>query len=181
MSLARWFTGSRSRPHRPWCEVGGREKLAEQYGLAVSTETVRQWMTDEGLWVPRSRRRNRVYPPRTRRASIGELVQIDGCDHAWFEGRGPKCTLLVYVDDATSRLMELRFIASESTFDYFASTRSYLERYGKPVAFYSDRARFFRPVARESRTSRRARSSHVAGSAGQGAAAAGDLPTRGFP
>lgn len=70
-------------------------------------------------------------------------VQIDGCDHAWFEDRGPTCTLLVYVDDATSSLMELRFAESESTFDYFAATRSYLEQHGKPVAFYSDRLSVF--------------------------------------
>jgi hypothetical protein len=50
-------------------------------------------------------------------------VQIDGCEHAWFEDRGPGCTLLVYVDDATGRMMELRFVKSESAFDYFASTR----------------------------------------------------------
>ncbi len=70
-------------------------------------------------------------------------------DHAWFEDRGPKCTLLVYVDDATSRLVELRFVASESAFDYFASTRTYLERHGKPVAFYSDKASIFRVAASE--------------------------------
>jgi hypothetical protein len=75
---------------------------------------------------------------------VGELVQIDGSDHEWFEDRGPRCTLLVYVDDATSRLMELRFVRSESTFDYFAATNSYLRRHGKPVAFYSDKASIFR-------------------------------------
>jgi len=75
---------------------------------------------------------------------VGELIQIDGCDHEWFEDRAPRCTLLVYVDDATSRLMELRFVKSESTFDYFEATRSYLERHGKPVAFYSDQASVFR-------------------------------------
>jgi hypothetical protein len=75
---------------------------------------------------------------------LGELVQIDGCEHAWFEDRGPKCTLLVYVDDATGRLMELRLAPSESAFDYFTSTRSYLERHGKPMAFYSDKASIFR-------------------------------------
>jgi hypothetical protein len=80
---------------------------------------------------------------------MGELVQIDGCEHAWFEDRGPKCTLLVYVDDATSRLKELRFAASESTFDYFTSTRAYLEDHGKPVAFYSDKASIFRVAVGE--------------------------------
>lgn len=121
-----------------------REKLLEHHGVAVSTETLRQWMMHGGLWVSRSQRPRRAHQPRHRRSCLGELVQIDGCDHAWFEDRGPKCTLLVFVDDATSRLQELRFVASESAFDYFASTRAYLERHGKPVAFYSDKASIFR-------------------------------------
>ena len=120
------------------------EKLTELHGLVVSRETLRRWMIEAGLWIPRSRRPRRVHQPRNRRSALGELVQIDGCEHAWFEDRGPKCTLLVYVDDATSRLMELRFVASESAFDYFTSTRAYLERHGKPVAFYSDKASIFR-------------------------------------
>jgi hypothetical protein len=70
-------------------------------------------------------------------------VQIDGSEHAWFEERAPACTLLVYVDDATSRLMTLHFTASESTFSYFEATRAYLAQHGKPVAFYSDRASVF--------------------------------------
>jgi hypothetical protein len=82
---------------------------------------------------------------------VGELIQIDGCDHEWFEDRAPRCTLLVYVDDATSRLMEIRFVDSESTFDYFASTQSYLIRHGKPVALYSDQASVFRIAASGSR------------------------------
>jgi transposase len=127
------------------------EKLVEEHGVAVSRETLRGWMTDAGLWVPRSQRLRRAHPPRHRRSCLGELVQIDGCDHEWFEERGPRCTLLVYVDDATSRLQELRFVASESAFDYFASTRAYLERYGKPVAFYSDKASIFRVTGSEAR------------------------------
>jgi hypothetical protein len=58
--------------------------------------------------------------------------------------RGPQCTLLVYIGDATSRLMQLQFVESESTFDYFAATRAYLERHGKPAAFYSDKHGEFR-------------------------------------
>jgi transposase len=128
-----------------------REKLFEHHGVEVSTETLRQWMIDAGLWVPRSQRPRRAHQPRPRRSGLGELVQIDGCDHDWFEDRGPRCTLLVYVDDATSRLMELRFAASESAFDYFSSTRTYLERYGKPVAFYSDKSSIFRVTASEAK------------------------------
>jgi hypothetical protein len=75
-------------------------------------------------------------------------VQIDGSEHAWFEDRGPPCTLLA-LDDATSRLMELRFAASESAFDYFRTTRAYLEAHGKPVAFYSDKHGIFRVNRKE--------------------------------
>lgn len=128
------------------------EKLLKQHGVAVCVETLRQWMISAGLWVPRSQRLRRAHQPRHRRSCLGELVQIDGCDHDWFEDRGPRCTLLVYVDDATSRLQELRFVPSESAFDYFASTRAYLERFGKPVALYSDKASIFRVTGSEART-----------------------------
>ena len=120
------------------------EKLWECHGLQLSKETVRKLMTDAGLWIPRRQRPPKVYQPRARRACLGELIQIDGSDHRWFEERAPACTLLVYVDDATSRLMHLHFTATESTFSYFEATRTYLERYGKPVAFYSDKYSVFR-------------------------------------
>lgn len=120
------------------------EKLAEVHGIQLSTTTLRTWMIEHDIWNTRQKRAQKVYQPRYRRECFGELVQIDGSEHYWFEGRGPKCTLLVYIDDATSRLMELRFVNSESTFDYFYSTKRYLERYGKPVAFYSDKHSVFR-------------------------------------
>ena len=125
------------------------EKLYERSEAVPSVETLRKWMSGDGLWRTRKERRKRAQSPRSRRDCVGELVQIDGSDHAWFEERGPACTLLVYVDDATSRLMELRFVRSESTFDYFASTDRYLRRYGKPVAFYSDKLSVFRVNAKE--------------------------------
>jgi transposase len=120
------------------------EKLLEQHAAAVSVETVRKWMMAEGLWVARKERDPRVHSPRLRRACRGELIQIDGCDHEWFEERAPRCVLLVFVDDATSQLMELRFAQSESTFEYFTSVQRYLARHGRPVAFYSDKATVFR-------------------------------------
>ncbi|MFC4523659.1 ISNCY family transposase [Cupriavidus pinatubonensis] len=120
------------------------EKLRERHGLTLSKETIRRLMAAAGLWVPRKQRPPKVHQPRNRRACYGELIQIDGCDHRWFEERAPACTLLVYVDDASSRIMELSFTHSESTFTYFAATRAYLERHGKPVAFYSDKASVFR-------------------------------------
>jgi hypothetical protein len=127
--------GARQSPvQRLWSNAGPR-KLAPCHGLRVSTETLLKWMTEDGLWVPHARRRDRIHRPRRRRDCVGELIQIDGCDHEWFEERAPRCVLLVYVDDATSKLMELHFCESESTFEYFEATRGYIERFGKPVAF----------------------------------------------
>jgi hypothetical protein len=120
------------------------EKLAARHGLNLGVETLRQWMIADGLWKDRRHRLPSPHQPRRRRDCLGELVQIDGSEHAWFEDRGPMCTLIAFVDDATSRLMALRFVASESTFDYFRTTRTYLETHGKPVAFYSDKHNIFR-------------------------------------
>ncbi|PZX20484.1 integrase-like protein [Cupriavidus phytorum] len=120
------------------------EKLRERHGIDLAKETVRRLMIDAGFWVPRKQRPPKVHQPRNRRACLGELVQIDGSDHAWFEDRAPACTLLVFVDDATSRLMALRFVPTESAFAYFEATRAYLECHGKPIAFYSDKASVFR-------------------------------------
>jgi Homeodomain-like domain len=120
------------------------EKLAEVHDLKLGRETVRRWMAAAGLWVPRKERGPRVHQPRHRRDRLGELVQVDGCEHHWFEDRGPACTLLAFVDDATSRLMHLRFVPSESTLDYLRAVRSYVEAHGRPVALYSDKHTVFR-------------------------------------
>ena len=120
------------------------EKLAARHGLHLGVETLRQWMIAAGLWIDRRHRLPSPHQPRRRRECLGELVQIDGSEHAWFEDRGPTCTLLAFIDDATSRIMMLRFVTSESAFDYFRATRSYLETHGKPVAFYSDKHSIFR-------------------------------------
>jgi hypothetical protein len=94
------------------------EKLRERHGVDLAVETVRSLMVAGGLWVPRRLRAPKIQQPRLRRACIGELVQIDGCEHYWFEDRAPACTALVYVDDATSRLMVVLFVGAESTFAY---------------------------------------------------------------
>jgi hypothetical protein len=125
------------------------EKLTELHGFGISRETLRHWMIEEGLWVDRRHRLPSVHQPRNRRECVGELVQIDGSDHAWFEDRRPKCTLIAFIDDATSRLMALRFVGDESTFDYFRVTRTYLETWGKPVALYSDKFSVFRVHKRD--------------------------------
>jgi hypothetical protein len=119
------------------------------HGCTISRETLRGWMIAAGLWVDRRHRLPSPHQPRRRRDCLVELVQIDGSEHAWFEDRAAKCTLLAFVDDATSRLMHLRFVASESTFDYFRSTRCYLETHGKPVVFYSDKHGIFRVNAKD--------------------------------
>lgn len=120
------------------------EKLAGRHNLHFGVETIRRWMMAEGIWKDRRQRLKPVHQPRYRRECFGELIQIDGSQHWWFENRGPQCTLLVFIDDATSRLMHLRFVETESTFDYFVAARTYLERYGKPIAFYSDKHATFR-------------------------------------
>jgi len=120
------------------------EKLVEVHGLKLSDESVRKIMIAEGIWRPKRAKKPSVHHLRERRACYGELVQIDGSDHAWFEGRGPRCTLLVYIDDATGQLLELWFVPSETFFAYCEATRHYLERYGKPLAFYSDKHGIFR-------------------------------------
>lgn len=126
------------------------EKLTERDGLRVSRETVRGWMSDAGMWLSRKQRRT-FHQPRLRREAYGELVQIDGSDHRWFEDRGPPCSLLVFVDDATGRLMQLRFVRSESAFTYFEALALYLKRHGAPIAFYSDKHSVFRVAKKDAK------------------------------
>ena len=126
------------------------EVLLERHGVDVSRETVRKWMVEAGLWLSRKQRRT-FHQPRLRRESYGELVQIDGSEHRWFENRGEPCTLLVFIDDATSRLMQLRFVPSESTASYFDTLRGYLDEHGCPVAFYSDKHSVFRATRQEAK------------------------------
>ena len=90
----------------------------------VAKESIRQLQIASGLWIPHKLRAPKIQPPRARRACLGELIQIDGCEHRRFEDRAPMCTALVYVDDATSRLMLVRFMTTESTFSYFEATRA---------------------------------------------------------
>ncbi len=120
------------------------EKLTEVHKLKLSRESVRRIMIEEGVWKPKRAKQPSAHQMRERRACFGELVQIDGSDHDWFEGRGPKCTLLVYIDDASGQIGELWFVPDETFFAYFEASRHYFERYGKPAAFYSDKHGIFR-------------------------------------
>ena len=119
------------------------EVLLDKHQIRIGKETLRRWMMAEGLWLSRTQRRT-FHQPRLRRESYGELIQIDGSDHRWFEQRGEPCTLLVFIDDATSKLMQLRFVPSESTDTYFTALKGYVNEHGCPVAFYSDKHTVFR-------------------------------------
>jgi transposase len=123
------------------------EMLHERHQVTLSKETLRKLMIEAGLWIPRDTRRPRLHQPRERRACVGELVQIDGSRHTWFEQRGSACTVLVFIDDATSRILRLHFSETETTASYFDAMRSYLQQHGKPQAFYADRAAVFRSPA----------------------------------
>jgi transposase len=120
------------------------EKLEEKHKIKVSKETLRQWMMGWGLWKAKRHKQVQIHQSRERRGCFGELIQIDGSPHDWFEGRSPKCCLLVFIDDATSQLVGLRFEATETAAGYFNLAREYMERHGIPLAFYSDKYGVFR-------------------------------------
>jgi transposase len=120
------------------------EKLVEREQLKLSDESVRQLMIAEDLWKPRKTKKVVIHQLRERRACFGELIQIDGSPHDWFEGRAAPCVLLVFIDDATGKLVQLRFVEQESFFSYCQAAEGYFKQYGKPVAFYSDRHGIFR-------------------------------------
>ncbi len=119
------------------------EHLAERHGFAYSAETLRGWMSAAGLWKPRRVRQRKIHSPRERRSALGELIQIDGSPHAWFEKRAPKCCLIAFIDDATGTLMSARFYPVESTAAYLDSLHRYVSAHGRPLALYSDRHSIF--------------------------------------
>src|SRR5512139_3002384 len=110
------------------------EKLVEKDKLKLSDESVRKLMIAEGLWKARKVKKVVVHQLRERRACFGELVQIDGSPHDWFEGRAERCTLLVFIDDASGKLLQLCFVESESFFSYAQSAEIYFRQSGKPIA-----------------------------------------------
>lgn len=113
------------------------EKLEEFEGIKVSRETLRKAMIVDDLWAV-GKRKQQYRQRRDRKLMVGVLVQLDGSPHDWFEGRGPRCTLLVFIDDATSRILWLEFVESESFEGVAKATKKYIERWGRPVAFYVD-------------------------------------------
>jgi len=120
------------------------EKIVEVHKIKISVSSVRNLMIKNNLWVDKKIKRKRVYQLRERRAREGELAQGDGSPHDWFEKRGPKCTLLDYVDDATGKIKAAIFAPSETTWGYFDLMRIYLKMHGKPIALYNDKHGVFR-------------------------------------
>ena len=115
-----------------------KDKLHELHGISLGRETLRKLMAQVDLWQPhRQGARHRAW--RERRACVGMLVQLDGSDHDWFEGRGPRCALLIYIDDATSEILYGEFVPVEETLTLLRSTWSYLKRRGRPIALYVDK------------------------------------------
>jgi transposase len=113
------------------------EKLAERHGITLSDETLRRWLRERGVvHFTRRKRPHRAW--RARRAHVGALLQLDGSHHDWFEGRGPRCVLMAYIDDANSRVFA-RFYEYEGTIPAMDSFQRYVRHYGLPLALYADK------------------------------------------
>lgn len=120
------------------------EYLAKEDQVKLSVESLRTLMIAEGLWYSKARKHVKIHQQRERRSCFGELVQIDGSPHDWFLGRRGKCCLLVFIDDATSKVVWAHFAEEETTEAYFEALEGYLTEYGRPLGFYSDRDSIFR-------------------------------------
>jgi len=118
------------------------EELAEQHGIRVSRETLRQWLIEAKLWRRRRARVEQAHVWRARRARYGELVQWDTSEHDGLEGRGEKLYLIAMIDDATSELTA-GFVGHDSTEENLKQLRSYIEQHGRPVSVYTDKASLF--------------------------------------
>jgi len=126
------------------------EYLRKKHGIEASKETVRQWMIRGKLWQAKPEKAKKVHVWRPRRSRFGELVQWDTSEHDWLEGRGEKLYLIVMIDDATSRLWG-RFVRHDSTEENMKLLWSYLEKFGRPLAFYTDKASLFRTAEKRKR------------------------------
>jgi hypothetical protein len=118
------------------------EKLLELHSIKVSAETLRAEMIKEGLWT-KKRKRSVHRKKRDRRPMKGMMVQVDGSPHDWFEGRAAKCTMLAFVDDATSEILWIEFAKSESTESLLQATLHYIQKHGIPAEFYTDHGSVF--------------------------------------
>lgn len=129
------------------------EYLAKKHKITIGREALRQIMVQAGLWCGRKQTIEEIHEWRPRRSSRGELVQWDTSEHDWLEGRGEKFYLIHMIDDATSELMA-RFVTSDSTEQNMRLLWGYLERNGRPVAFYTDKASLFRNAPKIKRNER---------------------------
>ncbi len=120
------------------------EKLLERDRIKCSPETVRKIMTKESLWNPKKKQIREIHAYRERRPCIGELIQLDGSPHKWFEERNDPCTLIAFIDDATSKIMDGEFVDYEGTFTLFEATGHYLKTHGKPLSLYVDKHSTYR-------------------------------------
>jgi len=126
------------------------EYLRDKHGIEASKETVRQWMIRSKLWLAKQEKVKEVHVWRPRRSRYGELVQWDTSDHDWLEGRGERLYLIAMIDDATSRLWA-RFVRHDSTEENMKLLWSYLEKFGRPLAYYTDKASLFRTAEKHKR------------------------------
>ena len=113
------------------------EMLETKHEIKVSAETARKCLMKKGKW-KKSRKIKQHFKRRERKEHVGILVQIDGSIHDWFEGRGPKCTILLGIDDATSEILFLEFCNIESTKNYMWAFKNYIQKYGCPISIYVD-------------------------------------------
>jgi transposase len=120
------------------------EKLYERHQIKIGKETMRRWLIQTERRQAKRTKPIKIRQLRARRDCFGELIQIDGSIHDWFEGRGEKCTLLVFIDDATSKLVNLMFVPEESTLGYFAALDEYIKQHGKPRSIYTDKHAVFK-------------------------------------
>lgn len=120
------------------------EKLREKHNINMSVESVRKLMIKEGLWKDRKNKQVIVHQRRSRRSKFGSLIQIDGSYHNWFENRAEKCCLIVFIDDATSKITKARFCHHETTNDYLLTLQDHINEYGKPLSMYSDKHQIFK-------------------------------------
>src|SRR5450432_1638086 len=126
------------------------EYLADKHDIEVSKERVRQWMIRAKLWRAKEQKVKAVHVWRARRSRFGELVQWDTSEHDWLEGRGEKLYLIAMIDDATSRLFA-RFVRHDTTEENMKLLKSYLEKFGRPIAFYTDKASLFQTAEKHKR------------------------------
>jgi len=120
------------------------EKLQEIHNLKISVSTVRGLMIEKELWSSRRLKKKRVFQYRERRSRKGEMMQMDGSPHAWFEERAAKCSLIYTVDDATSDIMAARFEPTETMWGYFELMKNHIKTHGRPIALYTDKHGVFK-------------------------------------